>query len=370
MEPFRALIAGGGVAAIEGLLRLRRLAPDIDVTLLAPNEEFGFRALSVKEPFAMGKARRYPLEDIAASANAKWLRDGLSWIDTEARAVHTTAGETLPFDALLVAVGGEMVPAFTHARTYRDAEADDIFGGVVQDIEGGYCKSVAFLAPDGPAWPLPLYELALMTAKRAEGMGASVELCVVTPEPAPLASFGGAAGEAVVELLDQAGVTVYASAQAQVPAARHLLVQPHGVELTPDSMIAMPRVRGRAIRGLPGGAQGFIPIDDHCAVPGTGGHVYAAGDATAFPVKHGGLGAQQADTAAAAIARSSGADVEAAPYRPVLRGMLLTGGKPLFLSARVVGGRGFESEVSTEPLWEPVEKVSAEELTAYLRAQN
>jgi hypothetical protein len=238
MEPFRALIAGGGVAAIEGLLRLRRLAPDIDVTLLAPNEEFAFRALSVKEPFAMGTARRYPLEDIAASANAKWLRDGLSWIDTEARAVHTTAGETLPFDALLVAVGGEMVPAFTHARTYRDAEADDIFGGVVQDIEGGYSKSVAFLAPDGPAWPLPLYELALMTAERAEGMGASVELCVVTPEPAPLASFGGAAGEAVVELLDQAGVTVYASAQAQVPAARHLLVQPHGVELTPDGKAA------------------------------------------------------------------------------------------------------------------------------------
>ena len=79
--------------------------------------------------------------------------------------------------------------------------------------------------------------------------------------------------------------------------------------------------------------------------------MFAAGDAIAFPVKHGGLAAQQADTAAAAIARLAGGDVEAAPFSPQLRGKLLTGGKPLYLSARLVGTQGFESEVSETPPW-------------------
>jgi len=52
--------------------------------------------------------------------------------------------------------------------------------------------------------------------------------------------------------------------------------------------------------------------------------------------------------------------------REVSEFMLLTGGKPLFLVARVVGGQSFESEVSDEQLWSPVEKVAAEELGPYL----
>jgi hypothetical protein len=32
----------------------------------------------------------------------------------------------------------------------------------------------------------------------------------------------------------------------------------------------------------------------------------------------------------------------------------------------VIGGQGFDSEVSEKPLWTPVEKVAAEELVPYL----
>lgn len=359
------------MAALEGLLRLRRLAGDaVDVVLLAPNDEFAFRALSVKEPFAMGRAQRYPLRQIAADQQAELVKDDFSWVDVEGRVVHTGGGDELPFDALLLAVGSRTAPAFDHVKTFGDADADALFGGVVQDIEDGYSKSVAFLAPEGPMWLLPLYELALMTAARADDSGHDdLELTLVTPEPWPLAGFGRAAADAVAELLDSAGITVHASALAQVPAKQHLLVQPQGLELHPDRMIAMPRVTGPSIRGLAGGgASGFIPIDRHCTVPGTQGRVFAAGDATAFPVKHGGLGAQQADAAAASIAVLAGAQEQAEPFQAVIRGMLLTGGKPLFLSARVVGGQGFESEVSEQALWSPPAKVVAEELGPYLDA--
>ena len=63
--------------------------------------------------------------------------------------------------------------------------------------------------------------------------------------------------------------------------------------------------------------------------------VFAAGDATTFPLKQGGLATQQADAAAEAIAADLGAAVRPAPFRPVLRGLLLTGGAPLYLRSRL-----------------------------------
>jgi sulfide:quinone oxidoreductase len=96
-------------------------------------------------------------------------------------------------------------------------------------------------------------------------------------------------------------------------------------------------------------------------------HVFAAGDATNLPVKHGGLGAQQADVAAAGIAALAGAAVEPEPLDPVVRGVLHTGRAPLYLTARLHDGRA-ESEVSWEPAWPADEKVVAEELGPFLRS--
>lgn len=369
MDPFSVVIAGGGVAAIEGLLRLRRLVGDAaKVTLLTPNEEFAFRALSVKEPFALGAAERHPVGHIARDTRAELVRDTLAWVDPDGQVAHTGEGRELPYDALLVALGARTEPAYEHATTFRDAEADALLGGIVQDVEGGYTRSVAFVAPPGPVWQLPLYELALMTAERARSMDVDdVELTVVTPDEAPLAVFGPPVSEAVGRLLDEAGVAVRTGSAARMPAPGRIELAPDGDELTADRIVALPSIAGPAIRGLPGaGADGFVPIDAHCSVPGTGGRVFAAGDATTFPVKHGGLGAEQADTAAAAIARLAGVDAHAEPFRPVIRGMLLTGRDPLYISARLVGGGSFESEVSDRPLWPSGDKVAAEELGDYL----
>jgi sulfide:quinone oxidoreductase len=369
MDQFSVVIAGGGVAAIEGLLRLRRLVGDAArITLLAPNEEFAFRALSVKEPFALGAAERHPIRQIARDTSAELVKDSLAWVDPDGQIVHTGDGAELPYDALLVAVGARTEPAYEHVTTFRDADADALLSGVVEDIEGGYTKSVAFIAPSGPVWQLPLYELALMTAERADSMGMTeVEVTVVTPDEAPLAIFGSNAADAVSRLLDDAGITVHASTTAHVPSAQTLRLEPQDIELAPDRIIALPRIVGPRIRGLPGeSADGFIPIDAHCAVPGGGGRIFAVGDAVDFPIKHGGLGAQQADTAAAAIAFLAGAETPAEPFQPLIRGMILTGRAPLYVSARLAGTGSFESEASSEPLWPSGAKVAAEELDGYL----
>jgi sulfide:quinone oxidoreductase len=366
---FRVVICGGGIAAVEGLLRLRALAGDsVDVQLIAPNDELVYRPLAVREPFAFGRPRRYPLSTIARDAGVEWIKDTLAWVDREAQVVHTGGRREVVYDALLVAVGAKQIEAYKHVSTFRDAEADETFHGIVQDLELGYIRSLAFIQPIGPVWPLPLYELALMTAERAHGMNVGdVELTLVTPDPQPLAVFGPAVSDIVSDRLSRAGIDVHAESLAKVPSAKRLLIEPQGLDLHPDRMLAMPRVAGPAIPGLPGaGAHGFLPIDKHCRALRTGGRIFAAGDVANYPIKHGGLGAQMADTAASAIAALAGATDKPSAFNPVIRGKLLTGADPVYMSARPAGAASFASEVFEEPPWPAEDKVIADELGPYL----
>jgi sulfide:quinone oxidoreductase len=369
MSDFRVVICGGGIAAVEGLLKVRRLLGNqVPVKLIAPNESLFYRPLAVKQPFATGPPKTYDLSRIADDTDADVILEKVEMVDRDAQVVHTTGGHSERYDALLVATGARKLPAFEHVRTFDDADADGTYQGVVQDLEEGYTKSMAFLMPEGPVWPLPLYELALLTAERAYSMGIDgVELSLVTPEPAPLAVFGAVASKAVSDRLDRAGIQVYAGASAHVPRKFEVVVQPHGETLRAGRLIAMPRLAPPELRGLPRAGDGFIPIDAACRIPGEDARVYVAGDAASFPIKHGGLGAQMADTAAAGIAALAGADVEVGPFQPTIRGALLTGEKsPLYISARIVGPRGFESEVFDSPPWPADQKVVAEELGPYL----
>ena len=369
MANFRVVICGGGIAAAEGLLRLRRLAGDaVDVEVIAPNDELVYRPLAVREPFAFGRPKRYPLSRITSDAGAEWTKDALAWVEPDAGVVHTRSGNAVEYDALLVAVGARQVEAYEHVATFRDAEADDTYHGIVQDVEEGYTRHMTFIQPVGPVWPLPLYELALMTAERAESMDIrELDISLVTPEPRPLAVFGHAVSDVVTDRLARAGINVYTESLAKVPAARRVIIQPQNVELDDQRIVAMPRIAGPGVRGLPGGgSHGFLPIDKHCAVRETGGRVFAAGDAANYPIKHGGLGSQMADAAAASIAVLAGAQDAAPAFNPVIRGKLLTGGQPVYMSAHPVGAESFESEVYDEPPWPAGEKVVAEELGPYL----
>lgn len=54
MERYTVVICGAGIAAVEGLLRLRKLTGEaLDIKLVAPNDELRYRPLAVDEPFAL-----------------------------------------------------------------------------------------------------------------------------------------------------------------------------------------------------------------------------------------------------------------------------------------------------------------------------
>ena len=205
---------------------------------------------------------------------------------------------------------------------------------VVDEAAHGHRNRIAIAIPAGTSWTLPAYELAIMTASALELRGAAEAVVqLVTPEREPLWIFGSAASRAMRDLLGARGVGLRTRVQPGHAGDRMLWLR-SGDAVAADTVIALPRLTGPALDGLPADADGFIPTDAHGCVAGADG-VYAAGDATTFPVKQGGLAAQQADAAAATIAAELGAARHAAPFGPVLRGLLLTGGAPLYLRAEL-----------------------------------
>lgn len=363
---FNVVIAGAGVAGLEAALALRELAGErVALTMLAPEEDFVYRPMAVTEPFSYGQAQRYELRTIAEDLGVRLRASRFSWLDAERRLAHLDDGEALSYDALLLALGARIHTRYPHAHTVDDRHLEDILHGLIQDVEGGYVKRLAFVIPGRMGWQLPIYELALMTANRAYDMGVKAEVTIVTPEDSPLGLFGIGASEGVAELLKEARIEMVTSAYAEVPHWNTVVVNPGDRHLEVDRIVALPELYGPAVRGLPVAEHGFIPIDVHAKVRGVD-RVYAAGDATDCAVKHGGIASQQADAAAEAIAALAGAPVQPQALKPVIHGMLLTGHKPRYLSARITGGHGFSSEITDEPTWSPPRKIVAKHLAPFL----
>ncbi len=366
-SPLRVLVAGGGIAGIEALLELRALAGDrVELTLADAQRDFTYRPMKVAEPFARGQAARHAMADVARDVGARLVADSVVSVDDEEQVAHTAGGEELPFDALLLATGAAAEPADEHVLTWDDRSGPDHLGGLLRDVEQGYVKRLAFLVPPGPAWPLPAYELALMTARMASDAQTRLQITIVTPEVAPLALFGPTATAAVAAELNAASIGFHGCTYADVEKghAITLVLHPGMRRIEVDRVVALPRLYGRAPVGVPADDDGFVAVDPHCKVRGMR-HVWAAGDGLAFPVKFGGLAAAQADAAAQAIAALAGADVTPEPFRPVLRGRLLTGRSERFLH-HVAGGGGGEGTVADHALWWPPGKVAGRRLAPYL----
>jgi sulfide:quinone oxidoreductase len=364
----QVVIVGGGVAALEAVIALRDLAADrVKITLVAPDDDFVYRPMSVGEPFALGDARRVALKQVARDFDVDLVSDGLASVSPGSKLIRLTNGRELRYDKLIVATGALRRQAFEHVTTFRGQEDSEAVHGLIQDMEGGYVRRVAFVVPTGTAWSLPIYELALMAAQRAHEMCLDVELTIVTPEEKPLSVFGPVRGDEVEALLDKAGVNVICSAVAEVPRKGVVVARPSGVRVDCDRIIALPRLEGASFTSLPHDANGFIPIDTHGRVAGIE-NVFAAGDGANFPVKQGGLACQQADAVAEVIAKSAGAPIEPRSFRPVLRGQLLTGGDSHFMRTDLSGREGDASEGGAHTLWWPPSKVAGRYLAPYLHA--
>jgi sulfide:quinone oxidoreductase len=368
----RVLIAGSGVAAVEAVLALRHLAGrGFDIDLLAPSHALEYRPASVAAPFGLGAPPPLDLYELARRYAVGLVEGRLVRVDVEDREAIVVGGRAYRFDHLLVAVGARPVEAIPGTLTFRGPADVPAVEWVLAEVARGHRREIVVAVPPRTTWTLPAYELAIMAAAATSAVPEAT-VTLVTPEREPLWIFGEAAGAALRELLSERGVELRTQTRV-AHLTDDVLWLESGRALIADTVISLPFLEGPRISGLPCDEEGFIPTDAHGYVTGAP-HVLAAGDATTFPVKQGGLATQQADAAAATIANALGAAVEPRPFAPVLRGLLLTGGAPLYLRAeldpqgvrRATGHRRLASEASSHALWWPPNKVAGRYLAPYL----
>jgi sulfide:quinone oxidoreductase len=362
----RIVIVGGGVAGLEALIALRALIGDrVAVTLVSQDEWFVDLPLTVGEPFGLGSAARHPLPDIAAEFDAGFVHATVAAVIASEHRIRCENGPNLGFDTLILAPGAQARPAFADAIAFGIPGSGRAVKDLLSRLLSGEVRSAAFVAPSAATWLLPLYELALMTARelaRSEIEG--VQLRLVTPEDRPLTLFGDRSSDSVARLLAAAGIEFIGATNATAQGGE-LALGATGASVTADCVVTLPLMHGPGLVGVPATQPDeFIPVDEYGRVKGLA-DVYAAGDAVDFPVKQGGLAAQQADSVAMHIAAHHGAGVNAEPFRPVLRGMLFTGGEPRFMRSDVPGVDP-DIPAAWYPLWWPPTKISGRYLAPYL----
>ena len=358
------LIAGGGIAGLETLLALQDLAEErVDITLLAREPEFTYRPMIVEEPFSRNPAERHDLALLARDLGASFVQGSLSEIKAQEHRAVLSDGSELGYDVAVVCVGAKTRPAYPSATTLRSWAEPIEIDEALDNAANHESRTLTFVVPPGIVWSLPLYELALLSRIRAEERRLSVEIEIITPESKPLGIFGPAAADAVAEILSLRRIKVRCDTSL-IEREGEFLAMPGWKRVETGAVIALPLMSGPRISGLPADSDGFIPIDEFAEVPGVQ-DVFAAGDGTIFPIKQGGLGTQQADAAAEMIASRTGAPVDPQPFRPTLRGKLITGSESLNLTSEISGGGG-EGVASPYYLWWPPKKVAGKYLAPFL----
>ena len=107
----------------------------------------------------------------------------------------------------MVAVGGRFRPAFEGVATFPSPTNPLTVEKLLTKAHVRGADTIAFVVPPGVAWSLPLYEIALMTERRArERSYKDLSIRFLTPEESPLAVFGAAASAALQEMLQARGI--------------------------------------------------------------------------------------------------------------------------------------------------------------------
>ena len=361
-SPVHVVVAGGGVAALEAVLALRALADDrVTLELVAPDEDFVERPLAVAVPFEAASPERVPLARLADTHGVHHRLDRLVSVDADRRQARLATGGVIDYDVLVVATGAHAEPWLEGALTFGGPSDAVAYRELLSTLEDGTVQHVLYATAPGTSWTLPLYELALQTTGwLAERGVVGVRLTLATSDPEPLSIFGASASRAVRDLLGDRGIELVVG-HPVIRDADGVVELGRLGRLRPDRIVTLPTLVGRPPGGLPADAQGFVPVDERGAVRGLE-DVYAIGDITTAPIKQGGLAAQQADAAAAAIATRVGAPVLVESSTPVLRGLLLSGLTSTYLRQ----GGAVASRVGYGTSWSPDLKIAARHLSAYL----
>jgi NADPH-dependent 2,4-dienoyl-CoA reductase/sulfur reductase-like enzyme len=268
-DPLRVLIAGGDAAALDAATAHAGAGARID--LLAPERHF---VDSVSEPFELVRTARRELAEIAGDRGFGLIRDAVERVDPEAHQVLTQGGATLDYDVLVLSLAARPRLTVPGALCFRGPQDLPALRNLLLELQPG--ARVGYVVDERSTWPLPAYELALMTERWSHAEQRGLGVVLVTSEFAPLGVFGANVSERVRRGLAERGIELHTERVADRFDRTELHVEWNS-PIPLDAAIALPALTGPAVPGIPRDTLGFAPVDEHGRVRGVS-DVYAVGE--------------------------------------------------------------------------------------------
>jgi sulfide:quinone oxidoreductase len=286
----RVLILGGGFGGIAAATRLRTLLdPDDEIVLVDRRTHFfmGFRktmAVIGREPLEAGMRPLSALE----GKGIRVVQAGVDAVDPAGRAAEV-GGERIEADALIVALGAEVVPGAVeglaeHGHNVYTADGVPAAAQALAGMEHGRVVIGIFGAPYKCS-PAP-YELAILAREAAEARGAHLDWAVVTPQPMSLPVLGKAGCDAIESRLAGLGIAFRPNTKAVRVEATRVVLEDGAVPF--DLLLAVPPHRVPPVVVAAGLAEkgGWVKVDAR-ALETSFEDVYAVGDVTGIPMANG-----------------------------------------------------------------------------------
>jgi sulfide:quinone oxidoreductase len=288
----RIVILGAGFAALTAVRELRKRAPQVRITLVAPKAEFVYLPSLIWVPTGIRKGSDLilPLDLFIKDHDVEFIVGRVTGLENGGRTVVTDQGK-VENDALLIATGGRFIkklPGIEHALTLCEGvPAAEAIRERIEKMQSGRIAMGFGGNPNEPSAMRggPMFELlfGIDTWLRQQGKRDKIELTFFNAAAEPGKRLGA---KAVTGLLSEMAKRRIDTHLGHKPLGfSEKGVDTEGGHINADLILFMPGLTGPAWApesGLTLSAGGFFKGDEFCRVEGAD-KVFVAGDAGSFP---------------------------------------------------------------------------------------
>jgi len=288
----RIAVLGNGFAGLTAVRTLRKLDPQVQITLVGRKPEFVFLPSLIWIPSGLRKPEDLvvPLDNFLRRMRVDFHAGEVTGLADGGRTVRTDNGD-VSNDGLIIATGGRFIkklPGIEHAITPCEGiPAAVAIRDRLAEMDGG---TIAIGFAGNPKEPSamrggPMFEFlfGIDTLLRRQGRRERFNLVFFNPAPEPGKRLGAKAVKGLLEAMSKRGIETHLGHKMKGFEADKVITE--GGEIPADLILFMPGMTGNAWfadGGLPLSEGGLLKADEFCRVPDSE-RVYVAGDSGSFP---------------------------------------------------------------------------------------